>query len=204
MKQKPENIGFDANDTVKLFDFGLARELHDDDKVDGNLWKLSGFTGTTRYMAPEIYKCQPYNLTADVYSFSLVLWEMLELERPYSDSKFIRNLESFRHSVIEEGKRPKCNLQWPVALSDLMKSSWDADIRKRPDSAQVKSVLNRELAFCRKLNQSQSDVTSTFRGETRTTPIAGRMYVGLSKQMGCLSQTFSISPKKEKKRLALS
>ena len=51
---KPENIGFDIRDDIKLFDFGLAKELRDDLKVPGNdkLYHLTGDTGSPRYMAP--------------------------------------------------------------------------------------------------------------------------------------------------------
>ena len=49
---KPENIGFDCRDDIKLFDFGLAKELRDEYKVDGGLYKLTADTGSPRYMAP--------------------------------------------------------------------------------------------------------------------------------------------------------
>jgi len=59
----------------------LAKEVRDPDE-DGN-YKLTGYCGSPIYMAPEVIKCIPYNLTSDVYSFSIVLWEMLSLETPY-------------------------------------------------------------------------------------------------------------------------
>lgn len=46
---KPDNIGFDSNGTVKIFDFGVARDLEYVRQVGDKL----GFTGTPRYMAPE-------------------------------------------------------------------------------------------------------------------------------------------------------
>lgn len=50
---KPENLGFDVRGDVKLFDFGLAKKLHDNEKdKDGN-FKLTGYTGSPMYMAPE-------------------------------------------------------------------------------------------------------------------------------------------------------
>jgi serine/threonine protein kinase len=50
---KAENLGFDVRGDVKLFDFGLAKKLHDNEKdKDGN-FKLTGYTGSPMYMAPE-------------------------------------------------------------------------------------------------------------------------------------------------------
>ena len=50
---KPENIGFDVYGYTKMIDFGLARELTAKDRLDDGTYKLTGNTGTLRYMAPE-------------------------------------------------------------------------------------------------------------------------------------------------------
>jgi hypothetical protein len=44
-------------------DFGLAIELSDKKKVEGGLYKLTGLTGSPRYMAPGRYSDNHYNLT---------------------------------------------------------------------------------------------------------------------------------------------
>lgn len=49
--QKPENVGFDIRGDIKIFDFGLAKEVRDPDD-DGN-YKLTGYCGSPMYMAPE-------------------------------------------------------------------------------------------------------------------------------------------------------
>ena len=53
---KPENIGFDIRNDVKLFDFGLAKELHSSEERDDGTYKLTEMTGSVRYMAPEVRK----------------------------------------------------------------------------------------------------------------------------------------------------
>jgi serine/threonine protein kinase len=49
---KPTNIGFDATGVLKVFDFGLAKELNWDEHVGDDLYRMTGFTGALRYMAP--------------------------------------------------------------------------------------------------------------------------------------------------------
>lgn len=49
---KPDNIGFDVRGDVKLFDFGLSRELPER-KLDDGTYHMTGDTGSPRYMAPE-------------------------------------------------------------------------------------------------------------------------------------------------------
>ena len=57
---KPDNIGFDVRGDVKIFDFGLAKEITQAEKVDDDLYKMSGNTGSLRYMAPEVALEQPW------------------------------------------------------------------------------------------------------------------------------------------------
>merc|ERR1712176_537801 len=82
---KPQNIGL-LGHTVKLFDFGLSRALPEPESVSSiareNECFLMSFAGTTKYMAPEMFTTRRYNLKADVYSWSLVFYEMLTLVNP--------------------------------------------------------------------------------------------------------------------------
>jgi len=57
---KPENVGFDIRGDIKIFDFGLAKELTDDLKNDDGTYKLTEMTGSPRYMAPEVANAEPY------------------------------------------------------------------------------------------------------------------------------------------------
>lgn len=73
---KPQNIFVSRNGDYKLGDFGIAKTIE----------KTSGGTkiGTYKYMAPEVYNNQPYNLTADIYSLGLVLyWILNERRSPF-------------------------------------------------------------------------------------------------------------------------
>lgn len=71
---KPQNIFVSELGDYKLGDFGIARRL---EKTESGLSKK----GTYSYMAPEVYKAEPYNPTVDIYSLGLVLYNFLNNNR---------------------------------------------------------------------------------------------------------------------------
>jgi serine/threonine protein kinase len=135
---KAENIGFCLKDNIKLFDFGLARQIQSTDEV----YHLSMMTGSLRYMAPEVALGHPYNQKCDVYSFSVLLWEMLALKRPYDQYP---NAESLIQRVFEEDERPKLSRKWPVGINEAFKAGWDPDQFHRLTMAQLGEALRDEL-----------------------------------------------------------
>ena len=71
---KPENIFVSAHGDYKLGDFGIAKRL---ENVSVSLTKK----GTLSYMAPEVYKGQPYTSSVDLYSLGIVLYRLLNYNR---------------------------------------------------------------------------------------------------------------------------
>mmetsp|Transcript_14704 Transcript_14704/g.20471 ORF Transcript_14704/g.20471 Transcript_14704/m.20471 type:complete len:437 (-) Transcript_14704:120-1430(-) len=138
---KPNNIGFDANGTLKLFDFGLAKELDPDQINDNNTFEMSGQTGSRRYMAPEVALSKPYNLTADVYSFGILLWQICSLEEPFEGM----TMEDHFVHVVQSGERPQLDETWSVVLSQIMKCSWLQEPSERPPMKDVCRALKREI-----------------------------------------------------------
>lgn len=142
---QPDNIGFDVRGDIKVFDFGLAKELHPEDKMENGLYKLTGDTGSPRYMAPEVALGKPYNETCDVYSFSILMWQMLRAETPF---EVYSSMSLFRRKVVEGGVRPYLDPKWPNDISDLMRNSWSPDIAKRPTMDDVceglRTAINRD------------------------------------------------------------
>jgi serine/threonine protein kinase len=125
---KPNNIGFLGNE-VKIFDFGLSRELP---ALDTSIpFEMSGKVGTIRYMAPEVVLHQPYNIHADVYSWSMVAYETLSLEKPYN------GLTPDMHTdfVCRRGMRPdtaNCRQGIPMEMLLLLQHAWHGDQARRP------------------------------------------------------------------------
>lgn len=138
---KPENIGFDIRGDAKIFDFGLAKELHEQDDVGDGLYNISGLTGSRRYMAPEVVLCMPYNETADVFSFGILLWQMCALEVPFEGY----DAEKHSRKVVRQHERPKIESSWPVSVRDLIKEAWSPDINSRPVFGKICTILAHEV-----------------------------------------------------------
>jgi serine/threonine protein kinase len=140
IQQKPDNLGFDARGVVKMFDFGLTKELKDEDRNPDGLYRLTGFTGSIRYMAPEVGLRRPYNEKADVYSFSMLLWYILALEPPYG----FYTPDMFLQRVFIQGHRPMNFPEWPDQLNIMIKRGWDNRINVRPDFKIIMQVIKKE------------------------------------------------------------
>jgi len=140
---KPDNIGFDVRGDVKIFDFGLAREISGSPMTDGT-YKMSGKTGSLRYMAPEVALEKPYNETVDVYSLAILAWEIFDMSTPFKGYSVAMHNEL----VIGKGGRPKLNLKWGERLCGWLTKAWSAKISDRPDTATCKSLLRDEINAC--------------------------------------------------------
>ena len=74
---KPENVHIDESGRAKLMDFGIAKA------ADLTLTQPGYVLGTPYYMAPEQVKGDPVTPLADVYSFGILLYELLTCQRPF-------------------------------------------------------------------------------------------------------------------------
>lgn len=139
---KPDNIGFDVRGDVKIFDFGLAREYDRSisTSADGT-YKMTGDTGSPRYMAPEVALEKPYNNSVDVYSFAILTWQILEMAMPFEGF----TMAMLRKKVVLGGSRPKCDSSWPQGITKILQSAWNGQLQKRPTMDDVSVVLRDEI-----------------------------------------------------------
>jgi len=146
---KPDNIGFTLDGTLKLMDFGLARVLDNASPLTDETYMMSGETGSLRYMAPEVAESKPYNHKADVFSFGILLWELLSCKKPFDGL----NRDSFYERVVHGGGRPPIHKKWPKELTNLMVDCWSVDIEARPSFQQI---VDRIDSFNKTSNGKQS------------------------------------------------
>ncbi|KAF8391339.1 hypothetical protein HHK36_023643 [Tetracentron sinense] len=127
---KPENILFDQDFHLKVADFGIACE-------EASCDKLTEDPGTFRWMAPEMIKHKSYGRKVDVYSFGLVLWEMVVGSIPYEDMTPIQAA----FAVVNKNLRPVIPVDCPPALGALVEQCWALQPQKRPEFWQIVKVL---------------------------------------------------------------
>lgn len=108
-------------------------------------YELSGNTGSLRYMAPEVARSEPYNLTADVYSFGILLWQVCSLDLPYDGM----NRQDHSELVVHGNERPPLDSDWSTPLRILMKRAWEPDPSVRPSMDSIYKILKREICALR-------------------------------------------------------
>lgn len=150
-----------VRDDIKLFDLGLVKELHPNDKKRDGTYKLS-MAGTPRYMAPECGKYLRYNLSADVYSFSMLLWEIITMTQPLEDFTYTR----LKSEVFEDGYRPSLTAVNNKSLRDLIKVGWHQDASKRPSMDTVYEELKKEFQILHGLKLSEKELSHDRRRST--------------------------------------
>lgn len=145
---KPGNVGFDMNGNVKLFDFGLLAEI-----PKGGY--LTQRTGTVRYMSPDCYLGK-YNCKADVYSITVILWEVLSIRQYFDD---LENLDHVKK--IMEGHRETLDKSWPTGVRALINQGWIADSEKRPNMQSFRGAIGREIHMLGQQRSPPKNVKTT-------------------------------------------
>ncbi|XP_020106040.1 serine/threonine-protein kinase HT1-like isoform X2 [Ananas comosus] len=145
---KPENILFDQDLCVKIADFGIACE-------EAYCDRLAKDPGTYRWMAPEMIKHKQYGRKVDVYSFGLLLWEMVAGTIPYEEMNPIQAA----FAVVDKNLRPEIPAECPAPLQALIEQCWALHPEKRPEFWQIVKILEQfESALARDgtINQLQT------------------------------------------------
>ncbi|XP_020579498.1 serine/threonine-protein kinase HT1-like [Phalaenopsis equestris] len=118
---KSENILLGQDFSVMVADFGISCQ-------ESQCGSGKGFTSTYRWMAPEMIKEKHHTRKVDVYSFGIVLWELLTGLIPFHDM----NPEQAAFAVAEKNMRPPLPPCSPLAFKHLIKQCWDSNPNKRP------------------------------------------------------------------------
>ncbi|NXF09775.1 ANKK1 protein, partial [Smithornis capensis] len=149
---KPGNILLDGNMHVKISDFGLSKWMEQSSRMQ--YIESSALRGTLSYIPPEMFlqNSKPPGIKYDVYSFGIVIWEVLMQKKPYAGANMMAIIVK-----VAAGKRPGLELlsdEWPgecQQMVDLMKRCWDQDPKQRPSFADIPVETDMLLALIQSL-----------------------------------------------------
>lgn len=136
---KPENIVAQADDRIKLLDFGIARRKADvaltttqaSSTVD---WAPeSAFAGTLGYMAPEQLRRESPDERADLFSLGVILYEMLAAKRPFGGTTVPELIAQILDEKVKPPSIESTNL--PAGLEALIERLLDKNRAGRYQSA---------------------------------------------------------------------
>ncbi|KAL6559406.1 hypothetical protein OROGR_004523 [Orobanche gracilis] len=161
---KSENLLLDEDMCVKVADFGISC-------LESQCGSAKGFTGTYRWMAPEMIGERQHTKKVDVYSFGIVLWELFTARKPFDDMTPEQaafavcqkdNSFSSQYGVngagVSQNARPPLPSSCPTAFCRLIHRCWSSNPDKRPQFDEIVSMLQ---SYAESLEQD-SEFFSTY------------------------------------------
>lgn len=127
---KPANIMISLAGRIKLTDFGLSKTHQSADP-----YKMTGETGSYRYMAPEVFKHLPYDKSVDIYAFAFVMYQCYTWQRPLDG---FNGADAARAAC--DGIRPTVHTV-PKPLQDVLHAMWHESAISRPEILSVLTSL---------------------------------------------------------------
>ncbi|GAB9475839.1 Tkl protein kinase [Globisporangium polare] len=161
---KSRNVLLSTDWEAKLTDFGVSRELDEDQTMTGEI-------GTVSWIAPEVLRGERYTEKADIYSFGVIMTELDTCRRPYSDG--IPNEDngggSNQHTntriavLVSNGKlKPAITDECPASVRQLIDQCLESDPKNRPSAVQIHFEL-------RNLDMAEEERRETALFKRRTT-----------------------------------
>ncbi|KAI1294847.1 Mitogen-activated protein kinase kinase kinase 7 [Halotydeus destructor] len=127
---KPPNLLLVNGGTViKICDFGTACNVQT---------QMTNNRGSAAWMAPEVFETCSYTEKCDIFSWGIILWEVLSRKKPYE------NLGGPPFAImwaIHKGDRPPLLKNCPAVIESLMTRCWEKDPAERPSMAQVEAEM---------------------------------------------------------------
>eukprot|EP01121_Diplochlamys_sp_Union-15-3_P005607 TRINITY_DN1593_c0_g1_i2.p1 TRINITY_DN1593_c0_g1~~TRINITY_DN1593_c0_g1_i2.p1 ORF type:complete len:274 (-),score=38.28 TRINITY_DN1593_c0_g1_i2:95-916(-) len=129
---KSANLLVAADWHVKVTDFGMAKLMR-----ESSLGNMTGNVGTLAWVAPEVLDptVQTYTEKVDVYSYGIVIWEILTSDMPYI------NVELGLRNMIIAGGRPEIPEEATREWRSLINKCWHQDPSQRPSFSEILRYL---------------------------------------------------------------
>ena len=135
---KPQNLKVRADGTVKVLDFGLAKAIDPagassadpmhSPTLTARATQMGMILGTAAYMAPEQASGKVVDKRADIWSFAVVLMEMITGQRLFNGETVSHTLADVLRGPIDFSALPA---ETPSAIRDLLRRCLNRDVKKR-------------------------------------------------------------------------
>jgi hypothetical protein len=126
------NILLTASGVPKISDFGMSRILEKDDEG-----KTNSTIGPACWMAPESLAHRNYSKKSDVWTFGIVIYEIVAQCEPHKD----QNLFEVVTRIRDEGLTPTIPTNCPPKLRELMQMCWKMQPEQRPNFEAICALL---------------------------------------------------------------
>ncbi|KAM9356160.1 mitogen-activated protein kinase kinase kinase 7-like isoform 2-T2 [Pholidichthys leucotaenia] len=133
---KPPNLLLVARGTVlKICDFGTACDIQT---------YMTNNKGSAAWMAPEVFEGSNYSEKCDVFSWGIILWEVITRKKPFDE---IGGSAFCIMWAVHRGTRPPLIKDLPEPIETLMTRCWDKEPSQRPSMNEVKNTMSSLMKY---------------------------------------------------------
>ncbi|KAG8444758.1 hypothetical protein GDO86_009797 [Hymenochirus boettgeri] len=133
---KPPNLLLVAGGTVlKICDFGTACDIQT---------HMTNNKGSAAWMAPEVFEGSNYSEKCDVFSWGIILWEVITRRKPFDEI----GGPAFRIMwAVHNGTRPPLIKNLPKPIESLMTRCWSKDPPQRPSMEEIVKIMTHLMQY---------------------------------------------------------
>ncbi|KAG9297294.1 hypothetical protein G9A89_000385 [Geosiphon pyriformis] len=127
------------NDYINIGDLGLCQPVSHEGKTTGKAKKKKIIYGVIPYISPEVLRGEKFTTAGDIYSFSMLLWELATGKPPFHDLPHDLDLI---FDIVFNSMRPVITSPLiPPSIAEIIEMCWDVKPNNRPTAKEVRQKL---------------------------------------------------------------